>query len=593
MTPQEIADIFAEIELKLIASLKEALKTGKTVDYSSFKLQTLRSMEAYRKRCSDIWVSFLPMIEKETEELLDAAYKDGVRDVELQHKQMFPDDDPSDSVVGDLRQSFAGVNTRRMDSLIEDVNHNIHTAQSASLRMMDDVYREVVYKAEIHHATGAVTMPQAVDQAVKDFLERGINCIEYSNGRRVNIATYAEMALRTASLRSKLRGEAAKRRELGVDTVLVSQYGACSDTCLPWQGRVYIDDVWGNSGNLWIVDGRGQSINGKWYPLLSEAVDGGLFHPNCRHGVTTWYEGVSRMPTPLDVTAVRERSRLEQRQRELERKVRKWKRLEEGSQTPEAIAKYKRRRLDAQKTLREFVRQHDDVLRRDYWREKVYSTKSSQIYQAPIMAPDAIGEDGAFNLERTLAKYKNALISYPDECRMVLSYYAENTDFAPDSDLTAPFAYSAPKDVVLYNETHRSFWFLDFEKVITHELAHRADVLLFKSAQNDAFCQAIDETSKKLRQKNRLESILSLYVEEIRNPCLSDIFSALYGEKHSLIRAGHSSEYWSVPGNKELEIFAEIFTMQSLKEQRALQVVQKEFPEIYEAFLRIIKEVII
>lgn len=415
MTPQEIADIFAEIELKLIAGLKEALKVGKTVDYSSFKLQTLRSMEAYRKHCSDIWVEYLPMIEEEMAELLETAYVDGVRDVQLQHEQLFPDED----MEGELHQRFAGVNTRRMDSLIEDANHNLHTAQTASLRMMNDVYREVVYKAEIHHATGAVTMPQAVDQAVKDFLERGINCIEYSNGRRVNIATYAEMALRTASLRSKLRGEAAKRREFGVDTVLVSQYGACSDTCLPWQGRVYIDDVWGDNTNIWVVDGRGQSLNGQWYPLLSEAVEGGLFHPNCRHGVTTWYEGVSRMPTPLDATAVRERSRLEQRQRELERKVRKWKRLEEGSQTPEAIAKYKRRRLDAQKTLREFIREHDDVLRRDYWREKTYSIGK----QEP--ATDVGEKEFTSGLSDEGLKFmREQTLSLPEESKAVLRQYS-------------------------------------------------------------------------------------------------------------------------------------------------------------------------
>lgn len=52
----------------------------------------------------------------------------------------------------------------------------------------------------------------------------------------MNISTYAEMALRTAGTRAMLMGEAAQRERLGIDTVLVSQYGACSKTCLPWQG---------------------------------------------------------------------------------------------------------------------------------------------------------------------------------------------------------------------------------------------------------------------------------------------------------------------------------------------------------------------
>ena len=587
MTPQEIADIFAEIELKLIVSLKEALKAGKTVDYSSFKLQTLRSMEAYRKHCSDIWMEHLPMIEEETAELLETAYVDGVRDVQLQHERLFPDED----MEGELHQRFAGVNTRRMDSLIEDVNHNLHTAQTASLRMMDDVYREVVYKAEIHHATGAVTMPQAVDQAVKDFLERGINCIEYSNGRRVNIATYAEMALRTASLRSKLRGEAAKRREFGVDTVLVSQYGACSDTCLPWQGRVYIDDVWGDNTNIWVVDGRGQSLNGQWYPLLSEAVEGGLFHPNCRHGVTTWYEGVSRMPTPLDATAVRERSRLEQRQRELERNVRKWKRLEEGSQTPEAIAKYKRRRLDAQKALREFIREHDDVLRRDYWREKVYNENMHQVQQSPIMASDVINEKGRFDKEVALEKYKKFLLSVPEENRMYLQYYADNTEFLQDLTSKSAAAYSPRLDAVVYNDSFEDFWSYDLEEVITHELAHRADRLLFHSVDNEKFSNAISAASEKMLEPNQLDAFLSEYAAEIKDPCFSDIVSALFVKRHPLIPAGHSEKYWSVPGNKEREVFAELFTLQSLRNHRALQIIENEFPEMYRTYLEMLREV--
>ena len=56
-------------------------------------------------------------------------------------------------------------------------------------------------------AAGAKTLDQAVDMATKEFLDAGINCIEYKNGRRVNIASYAEMALRTASQRAVLLGE--------------------------------------------------------------------------------------------------------------------------------------------------------------------------------------------------------------------------------------------------------------------------------------------------------------------------------------------------------------------------------------------------
>lgn len=214
-------------------------------------------------------------------------------------------------------------------------------------------------------------MEQAVDMAVKDFLAAGINCIQYRNGRLVNIATYAEMAIRTASLRSYLRGEATRREALGIDTVLVSQYGACSDTCLPWQGRVYIDDVWGafageRAGN------RGKSRSGKWHPLLSVAVEAGLFHPNCRHTLTTWFDGVSTKPEPMDADKVRETAKLERRQRRMEANVRRLKRLAEGTLDGDTAAEYRRNVRQAQAQLRRFIDQHSDQLRRDYWREKTH-----------------------------------------------------------------------------------------------------------------------------------------------------------------------------------------------------------------------------
>ena len=69
-------------------------------------------------------------------------------------------------------------------------------------------------------AAGAKTLDQAIDMATKEFLDSGIDCIEYKNGRRVNIASYAEMALRTASQRAVLLGEGKKRDEWGIHTAV-------------------------------------------------------------------------------------------------------------------------------------------------------------------------------------------------------------------------------------------------------------------------------------------------------------------------------------------------------------------------------------
>lgn len=359
MTPQEIADIFAELELQLIRSIKSRLLSRQPP--GSRRSSKRQELQRFRRRNRQLMEQASPAITREIAALLEDAFDDGVRETAAQHTAAHPE--------YTLEGAFDSLDTRRLETLIEDVQEDFRTAETAALRRTDDIYKKIVYRAEAAQASGLLTMEQAVDQAAREFLEQGIACIQYADGRRVNIAAYAEMALRTASLRSRLRGDAALRKELGVDTVVVSQYGACSDTCLPWQGRVYIDDVWGEPPRD-IAAGRGLSRNGRWYPLLSVAVEAGLFHPNCRHGLSTWYEGISKPPSVLDATTIRRTAALENRQRELERKVRKYKRLEVGALDPANERKYRQKRMAAQKQLREHIAANSDVLRRDYWREK-------------------------------------------------------------------------------------------------------------------------------------------------------------------------------------------------------------------------------
>ncbi len=302
--------------------------------------------------------------------------------IEPETRDMLEDQYAEAQPESDAQPKFFGVNRYRMDALLAETQQLEQKASIAALRMMDDVYRQTLHKAELAMAAGATTLPKAIDMAVADFLRAGITCIEYKDGRRVNIADYTEMALRTAATRAKLQGDAAQRAELGVDTVLVSQYGGCSETCLPWQGRVYIDDVFGAFNGERSGD-QGHSTNGKWYPLLSVAVQNGLFHPNCRHTLSTWYEGVSTKPRPLDAAVVRNNAQLEQQQRALERKLRQAKRLEIGCTDPQNAKKYMQQRKAAQKELREFVAAHADVLRRDPWKEQVHTAPPApeQLYR--------------------------------------------------------------------------------------------------------------------------------------------------------------------------------------------------------------------
>lgn len=365
MTWAQVAKLFEELELRLIASLKRNLAAHKEWEkkegfqWPAWQAEKLKHMANYRKQNDAIMAEYQPVIDEYTAELLKEQFEEG------KQNELNP---PKENTISD--EHFFGINKPRMDALVDETRQKMRTAESSTLRLMDDVYRQTIFRAEIAAASGAVTRNQAIDMAIKDFLAAGITSIEYKNGRRVNIASYAEMALRTASTRSAQLGAAEERMKLGIDTVYVSQYGACSKTCLPWQGRVYIDDVWGVFTSPTQGD-RGLSNDGHWYPLLSVAIKNGLFHPNCRHTMVTWKIGDS-IPPRMDGEKVRENAKLEEKQRALERKIRKYKRMAEGYVEPELVKTFKRKTAEAQKELREFIAEHNDRLRRDYWREKTH-----------------------------------------------------------------------------------------------------------------------------------------------------------------------------------------------------------------------------
>ena len=188
---------------------------------------------------------------------------------------------------------FFRMNDDKFNALIETVENDFKNANTAVLRRMDDVYRQTIFRAQVHYNTGTVTLDQAIDMATKDFLEKGIDAITYSDGKKVNIASYAEMALRTANHRAYLMAEGKKRQEMGLYLVVVSAHATACELCVPWQGKIIIDDVYGG-GSKEVGD----------YPLLSEAMEEGLMHPNCRHNLSTYFPGITTLPKVPDMEGV-------------------------------------------------------------------------------------------------------------------------------------------------------------------------------------------------------------------------------------------------------------------------------------------------
>ena len=361
MNDYNIKKLYEDMEIELIASmkrnykrhLKEEDKTG--FKYSQWQAEKLKELKRYQRENKNIISGYTKGLPKKISKHLNNELKEGsIKAINQYNKVMGKNLKPNKI----MNHSFFKTNGRKVNALIKVVNNDLKTANTAVLRMANDQYRQVIHKSAFFVANGVFTEKQAanmstkkltelqktklaIDEANKDFLNRGFNCIEYKDGRRVNIASYSQMAVRTASLRAQLMGEGDFRKSIGRVLVQSTSHGGACPICQKWEDKIFIDDVY--SG--------GTKKDGK-YMLLSEAMKQGFLHPNCRHGLTTYYPEADDIENYSDEEYENDINWINNRIDEInnnelnyiDRNIKRFDRLENGSISPINIQMFANRK---------------------------------------------------------------------------------------------------------------------------------------------------------------------------------------------------------------------------------------------------------
>lgn len=358
----DIALIYREMELHLISSmqrnlgrhLKDEIAEGK--EWKMWQAEKLKELKRYQRQNKDIVDFYTSGLSKEVADILKEEFKQGHKSEINKYNKLF------DKKISD---SFFKLDDRKANVLINVVNNDLNEANKAVLRMMNDTYRQTIHKAATFANTGVMTQKQAVDMATKDFLSRGLAVIEYKDGKRVNIASYAQMAVRTASQRAMLMGEGEFRKSIGETQVIISKHGTACRLCQPHESKVYIDNVY-----------SGGKPDGK-HKLLSDAMKEGLFHPNCRHGISTYY-GLDDEDEQETTVNVPEENNNEDAAR-LDREIQKADRKIAGSQDKDNILNAK---LDKSKWVsrRDKLRAAPKTLSNEEL-NKSFKTKLMEVYE--------------------------------------------------------------------------------------------------------------------------------------------------------------------------------------------------------------------
>lgn len=382
MDEYDITVAFKAIEDELIASMirnmdrHRAEETKEGYEWSMWQAEQLKALEKYKRDNQKKYKKRFQKINGEIDLLIRKARETGNMQQEIKILEVIKKGFPAKKISKGMAGEFFRLNNRKLEALIEATTHDMEKAETAILRKAEDDYRQAIYNAQVYANTGAGTYEKAVDMATKDMLSRGLNCVQYVNGARHTLADYADMAIRTASKRAYLQGEGEKRQEWGIATVIVNKRGNPCPKCLPFCGKVLIDDVW-SGGSEDGVDPE----SGKKYPLMSYAIKCGLYHPRCKDSHTTYFPGISTADdtwTREELEAIGQEYEAEQKQQYAKRQEEKYERLAKYSLDVENQKKYAKRQA-------QWKQQHPQGWRRQFmrngsaepektWREKYNET---------------------------------------------------------------------------------------------------------------------------------------------------------------------------------------------------------------------------
>lgn len=538
----DIVDALKAIEDELLSSMMRNMDRHRAeeddmgLNWTMWQAEQLKALEKFKKENQKRFKKQFKGINEQIKVLIRQARANGNMEQEIAILQAIKDGfKGAKRVSRGAAAEFFRLNDRKLDALIKATTDDMEKAETAILRRANDQYRKAIYNAQVYANTGAGTYEKAVDMATKDMLASGLTCVQYANGAMHKLSEYADMAIRTASKRAYLQGEGEKRQEWGITTVIVNKRGNPCPKCLPFCGKVLIDDVW--SG--------GSQKDGK-YPLVSYAIECGLYHPRCKDSHTTYFPGISTADdtwTEKELKAIGLKNKQTAERQYAERQAEKYHRLAAYSLDPD------NQRINREKELE--------------WRKRAerYTMKSD---------------------------FLDHRLDTPSKMVDLVEKYTADEYVIIDKQSKSAFEYDPEIDAIVINPDHPQYALYDYREVMIHELAHRIDQYEFGSPMHTRFSEAIQRTEEQvLGNLGRYTKMFDCESKWTYNKIISDIMGCIT-DNDIVGAAQHSSQYIGVPGYSELEIFANVFTAIYQGDDETVQFIKTETPEVYKAFLEIV-----
>lgn len=338
-----VLDLYLDAEQALLRRIARALNQG--IDAPAWAERQLLAVQAYRAQAARVLTELERTGAQAVGDAVRTAFNRGTAAALVD----LGDLDPAGPI--DLSRVLPGA--RAVEALAAETVAAVGATHTRILRTTIDIYRAVVAETASRTLTGVETRRETAQAVLDRFARRGVTGFVDRAGRNWDLASYAEMAVRSATARAAVDGHSAKLAASGHDLVVVSDAPQECKLCRPWEGKVLSL----SGGTVGVIEREHATVDGRAVRVnvagtLAQARSAGLYHPGCRHSHSLYLPGVTRPPT---ATADPQGDADRQRLRALERRVRAAKRLEAVALDEAAKRAARAKVRDGQAAIRQHV----------------------------------------------------------------------------------------------------------------------------------------------------------------------------------------------------------------------------------------------
>ncbi|MGA5084085.1 phage minor capsid protein [Streptomyces pseudogriseolus] len=345
-------DLYAQAEERLLGIIARSLAAD--LDAPSWAERKLSAVQALRRASQAVVDELGKAVTLDVHDAVAEAYNVGHRAAVAE----------IGALSDDVRRMVDDVtpNAQALDRLAEQTVTVLTDRHRSILRTIVDRFRAVVAEVTATPLLGTGTRRQATQDAMRRWADQGVTSFVDQSGRRWQLTSYAEMAVRTSVARAAVEAHTRALTDAGIDLVTVSNAPRECPLCRPWEGKVLT--LTGPPGARTVevehATEDGRMVRVRVAGSLEQARAAGLQHPNCRHSTSAYTPGITRTdraePDPDGYEAG-------QRQREIERHIRKYKRRAAAATNAQAKRAAEAKTRQWQKAMRDHLAAHPDLRR--------------------------------------------------------------------------------------------------------------------------------------------------------------------------------------------------------------------------------------